>query len=412
VTLVTGRPEARNPVLAVCGGGNAGHLLAVITSQTFPGDIVWLTSSNDSAERLREGVFSPDGLRSTGAFSGRADKVRLISSDPAEVIPHAGTVLIAVPSFGHGRILDRISPFLNESALVGVLPSRSGFEFPATHTISGIRPRGDRRVFGLQTLPWSARIQQRGKIVHVLGIKKRVLMATLPHREAEGLVPWLSHLLGIEIVPTSNFLNLTLGNPGQVIHPGLMYGLFAEWNGAPYREDNIPRFYADATDKTGMFVEGLSREITAVARRIQESSAGKLELTGVLSIHDWLRLSYPTQIGDASTVATSFRTLAPLQARKPPMREAAPGEYVPDFNYRYISEDVPFGLVVVKAIATLSDVDTPSIDAVIAWAQEKLGKHYLVNGTVSGSDAHELRIPQNYGIGTMTNLIEWYLGWS
>jgi hypothetical protein len=135
-------------------------------------------------------------------------------------------------------------------------------------------------------------------------------MATLPHREAEGLASWLSQLLGVEIVPTSNFLNLTLGNPGQVIHPGLMYGLFADWNGATYQEDNIPRFYADATDKTGVFVDALSREIIAVARRIEESSAGNLHLTGVLAIHEWLRLSYPTQIGDASTIATSFRTLA------------------------------------------------------------------------------------------------------
>ncbi len=404
--------DTQNAVLAICGGGNAAHTLAVIASRNFGGDLVWLTSTEEKAQSLRAGVFSKEGLRSTGVVSGWADRVRTISSDPAEVIPQADIVMIAVPAFAHAPILNRIGAYLKDSALVGALPARSGFEFEVTYRISGIQPAGGRTVFGLQTLPWSTRIQQPTKLVNILALKATVLAATLPHKAAPPLAPWLSDLLGTQIVPTPNFLSLTLGNPGQIIHPGIMYGLFGEWSGEIYGEQDIPRFYADVNQKTGKFVEKLSEDVLAVAGEVEVRSQGTLDVSGVLPIHEWLRLSYPTQITDATSVTTSLRTHAPLQVRKAPMREVSLGEFVPDFNYRYLSEDVPFGLSVVKAVAEIGEVETPTIDEVIGWAQEKLGKQYLVDGALDGTDVGELRIPQNYGIRTMSDLVDWYRGWS
>jgi hypothetical protein len=404
-------PSLRKPVLAICGGGNAAHTLAVVASQNFDGDVVWLAGSAEKAERLRRGVFSEDGLRATGAVAARADRVTRISSDPAEVIPDADVVVIAVPAFGHAPILSRISPHLKEGALVGAIPTRSGFEFEATRLVSGIQPSGRRTIFGLQTLPWSTRVQQPAKSVHVGVCKAQVLMATLPSGDAPKVALQLADLLGIELVATPSFLAMTLGNPGQIIHPGIMYGWFAAWSGTTYREEEIPRFYAGVSDETGAFVETLSAEASAVARAIEARSQGKLDCSGVRPIHDWLRTSYPTQTGDTTTVATCFRT-GPLQARKVPVREVSPGEFAPDFRYRYLSEDVPYGLAVVKGMAELTGVDTPGIDAVVGWTQEKLGKRYLMDGKLIGADAGELRIPQNYGIRTLAELVEWYLQWS
>ena len=93
------------------------------------------------------------------------------------------------------------------------------------------------------------------------------------------------------------------------------------------------------------------------------------------------------------------------------MVEVAPGEFVPDFQYRYISEDVPYGLAVAKSIGQMADASTPTLDAVIDWAQNKLGKRYLVNGKLAGEDVHELRIPQNYGLKNLDELLAFYLEW-
>ena len=93
------------------------------------------------------------------------------------------------------------------------------------------------------------------------------------------------------------------------------------------------------------------------------------------------------------------------------MAEVAPGEFVPDFQYRYISEDMPYGLAIAKSIGQMADVATPTLDAVIDWSQNKLGKRYLVNGKLTGEDMHELRIPQNYGIKNLDGLLAFYLQW-
>jgi hypothetical protein len=379
----------------------------VAISQGFAGEVVWLTSSEEKAELLRRGVFSQPGLRSTGVIVAAADKVVAISSDPAAIIPIADIVIIAVPAFAHAPVLKQISPYLKDDVLVGALPSRSGFEFEACSIISGIEPQGRRVLFGLQTLPWSTRVQEPGRVVNFGALKAKVFMATLPAKRASNVAKQLTPILGTEIVPTQNFLNMTLGNTGQVIHPGLMYGHFATWSGEEYRETEIPYFYAHASDHIGAFVEQLSADIVAVAEAIEAQSAGALDLSGVLSVHEWLRMSYPTQTADMRSTATCFRT-GPIQARKAPMLEIAPGCFVPNFRYRYLSEDVPFGLVIVRAIAELAGIETPAVDAVLSWTQDKLGTQYLTNGRLKGPVVESLPIPQNYGIATLTDLVDCY----
>src|SRR5258708_122272 len=160
-------------VLAICGGGNAAHALAVVASRNFDGDIVWLRGSEEKAAHLRHGVFSKEGLRSTGVITGLADKVKTISSDPKEVIPSADLVFIVVPAFAHAAWLKKIGHHLKDTALMGALPARSGFEFEVTRMVPGIRPDGNRRIFGLQTLPWSTRVQEPGRLVHIWALKAK-----------------------------------------------------------------------------------------------------------------------------------------------------------------------------------------------------------------------------------------------
>jgi hypothetical protein len=199
---------------------------------------------------------------------------------------------------------------------------------------------------------------------------------------------------------------MTLGNPGQVIHPGIMYGYFAAWDGEPYSKESVPFIYAQATDETAAVVETMSDEVVAVAAEVCEKSAGALDLSGVLGVHEWFKLSYGKQTGDTATLATCFRT-GPLYESTAPMIEAN-GVLVPNFRYRYLSEDVPFGLAVVRAIAQLAGVQTPAIDTVIRWAQSKIDKRYLLDGKVGGSDALALPLPQNYAIETIAGLVQWY----
>jgi hypothetical protein len=398
------RSTKRQRVVTVCGGGNAGHALSVVLSQNFDGAVNWLVGSEEKADLLRRGARSADGLQSTGVIKARADKLQTISSDPAQVIPDADLVMIVVPAFVHAAVLTRIKPYIAEATTIGCLPTRGGFEFEA---LSGVDLGRLPRVFGLQTLPWSTRVVSPGQVVNVGAAKATVVMGALPPDDGPKLAGELSTMLGTQVVATSGFVSLTLGNPGQYIHPGLMYGHFRSWQGEEFNEDNIPMFYAEATDEMGKIVEQLSFDAGAVARAIEFESGGALDLTGVVPVLNWLRASYSHVTADQTSVATCFRT-GPIQARKAPVTEVSPGRFVPNFDYRYLTEDVPYGLVVTRAFAEIANVPTPTIDDVISWSQSKMQKVYLADGRLEGPDTRELPIPQNHGVSTFRDLIEWY----
>lgn len=399
----------RHLSIAICGTGNGAHALAVVASQHADLDIDWLAGSKERARLLRHGM-AKRGLRSTGAVAATAHRIRNISADPAKVIPRADMVLIVAPAFAHGVVLRRIAPYLSEATALGCIPTRGGFEFEATN-VDSRGPRERPTIVGIQTLPWSTRVTAPGEAVHVGVVKQEVLLAALPASRAAESARQLSRILRTRVTPIDSFLGMTLGNPGQFIHPGLMYGHFRSWRGQEYDADAIPRLFADATDEMSQLVERLSHEAIAVADRIERASGGSVKLRGaVVSTHNWLRRVYGHATVDTRTVRTCFRT-GPIQVRQAPMLERRPGKFVPNFGYRYLTEDVPYGLVVTRALAELADVATPAIDNVIAWAQSVLQKSYLVDDGLQGADVRHLPIPQNHGISTLSDLVDWYSRW-
>jgi hypothetical protein len=255
--------------------------------------------------------------------------------------------------------------------------------------------RDDIRIFGLQTLPWACRIQEYGRSVHVLGAKIAVDVAARPRSRVGEIAALLERALGISIDPAASLMALTLANTGQLIHPGLMYGHFCEWDGTPFPAADIPFFYHGLDEHGAATLSGLSDEIQRIRARLEPT----MDLAAVRPLHEWLIHSYQDAIGDRSTLRKAFLTNRAYEGLMAPVRELAPGDYVPDFRSRYLTEDVPFGLVVSRAIAELCAVETPIMDQVIRWAGDRLGKDYL------GGDAREARIPQNYGLETWEQLV-------
>merc|ERR1719464_2662813 len=80
-----------------------------------------------------------------------------------------------------------------------------------------------------------------------------------------------------------------------------------------------------------------------------------LDLSGVLPTLTWLHNSYAEQIKDSSTFQSSFNTNASYEGLRFPVVEApgAPGKFVYLFDYRYLTGDVPYGIIVQKGIAEI-----------------------------------------------------------
>ena len=53
-----------------------------------------------------------------------------------------------------------------------------------------------------------------------------------------------------------------------------------------------------------------------------------------------------------------------LKGMKHPMKATKDGTFVPNFSDRYLTEDLPYGIVVLKGIALVVGVETPTMDKV------------------------------------------------
>jgi hypothetical protein len=377
--------------ITVCGGGNGAQALVPIAACNLGCAVDLYAPFADEAERLQAGTTTHGGLETGGAIESKA-RPRCISPEPAEVIPGSEVVVLVLPAFAHEATLRQIAPFLGRDAWVGAIPARGGFDYCAARVLADMG-RADVRLFGLQTLPWACRIEKYGQVVHVLGVKEAVDAASRPAAEIGAIRPLLAQMLGLAVDSAANFLALTLANTGQLIHPGIMYGLFVDWDGAAL--ETAPLFYQGLSEEGARVLAALSDDVQAIRARLETS----IDLSAVRPLMGWLLRSYGDAITDPSSLRSAFVTNRAYAGLKAPVRQVDTGRFVPDFGARYLAEDVPYGLAVSRAIAALSGVATPAMNRVIAWAGERLGKDYL------GTDTTQTRSPQNWGFADLAQLL-------
>lgn len=388
--------------LTICGGGNAAHVL--ITLAAHAGwEVDVFAPLADEADRLEASLASRGGIIARRGNQTIVGGARCISADPAEVIPGSELVLLALPAFAHGPTLQAIADHFDSGVTIGALPARGGFDYQAYTVLKAKKISA--RIFGLQTLPWACRIINYGQEVEILGTKAEVDLAAYPSSKATALIEQLSPLLGLTLTPVESFLTLTLANTGQLIHPGIMYGLGCDKEDVIFARDEIPLFYQGVDQPTADLLQVMSDEVQAIAKELSVQLPS-FEPQQVISLHNWLLRSYSADIADSSTLRRAFNTNRAYVGLQLPTRPAGSNTFVIDYKARYLSEDVPFGLVVLRGLAELVGVTTPTIDTVIIWAQKHLEQEYLINGELTGSNLVDTRAPQVYGIRQVSQLVE------
>jgi hypothetical protein len=389
--------------ITICGGGNAAHAIIPIIRNNFSGKInLFLPYGNEAAQfkkLIEEKRFITATIGDKKIY-GRPDKVSKLAKD---VCREADLILMPLPAFAHEQTLLQIVPFLKEEAIIGAIPARSGFEYAALKILKDSK-KEKAIIFGMQTLPWACRIKEYAASVNILGKKGSVGMAAFPHKIIPELATFLSRVLDLKIEPLPNMLTLTLANVGQIIHPGIMYGLFKGKEELKYRKEEIPLFYQGVTKEISETLKVMSDEILVLTKEIKNIDKS-INLNHVLGLKDWLIYSYKESIEDKSTLQSCFVTNSAYQGLRAPMKKIDNDYFLPDFQARYLTEDVPYGLVVTKAIAQLAKVDMPIIDEVILTVSKWIGKEYIKRGYLEGKDIKDTRIPQNYGIDNLENII-------
>ena len=391
--------DANHPLaVAIAGAGNLGHVFAGRLSARGDTHVRLLTSTEDRARLLNERCEANGGITVSsrdGAVTGRP---ALISADPAEAATGAHLVLVCVPSFLHEEALCRVLPHLAPDALVGVVPAPGGLDWKARHLLAGVERAPT--VFGVGVIPWMCKLVEAGREVRVLGAKRQNALATINCRRSAEISDLIGALCDQPFLNAGSFLNFTLNPGNQLLHPAIMYDLFAEWNGEPLAEP--PLLYEDLSESAAGLLAEMSDELMAIRAALETHIPG-LRLPIVLPLQLSILLGYGADVADPRSlrsIVASNRAYATIRA---PM-VCLVGGWAPDWGSRFFTEDVPHGLVVLHGLAELAGVTVPAIDRVLDWAQQRMGCEYLVDGRLTGADVARSGAPQRFGIKSLSEL--------
>ena len=92
-------------------------------------------------------------------------------------------------------------------------------------------------------------------------------------------------------------------------------------------------------DFTADALSNISSEIQAVKHKINKLYPD-VDLSATVHVLDWIKRAYQGQISDTSTLGTCIRTNSAYQGLTHAMKPVE-GGFVPNFHYRYTSEDIP-----------------------------------------------------------------------
>eukprot|EP00420_Gonyaulax_spinifera_P021389 CAMPEP_0197900732 /NCGR_PEP_ID=MMETSP1439-20131203/49752_1 /TAXON_ID=66791 /ORGANISM="Gonyaulax spinifera, Strain CCMP409" /LENGTH=400 /DNA_ID=CAMNT_0043521649 /DNA_START=82 /DNA_END=1284 /DNA_ORIENTATION=+ len=382
----------------VCGGGNGAHAFAGVAASRGAKVHVY-TPLQDEVDKWNAGSLSMT-CHYAADGSSHTSSPALVTADPKLASEGVDVAIVVLPASLHDRMLLDVGPHLPKGSAIGTIEGAWW----------GRPPLGDGTLeevtfYGIQTLPWAARIKEYGKSVDILGTKTGVPVASSPMDKVKDVADKLQRIVGTGFPTSANLLSLFALDASAIIHPGVMYGKLADWDGEPF--DEAPLFYQGIDAHTADVMQAMDAEVIQLKDKLVELFP-TLDLSDVVPTLMWLQTSYEDQIADKSTFQSSFNTNASYKGLRFPVTEApgAPGKLVYLFDYRYLTGDVPYGIVVMKGIAEILGIPTPMLDRAISWAQEKLGKEWLVGDKLTGKDLGESRAPQRFEIHTLEDFMK------
>lgn len=347
----------KRTTVAVLGGGNAAFAAAAdLKLRGFTVHLLEVPELSSNLAGVREqGGIELLAAEAVGIRSGLA-KVDVVTDDPKEALAAAEIVLYAVPAFAERRFTELCAPNFREDQLVVLFCGNLGAAFELANILCS---RGDR------TLPTIAQTEglvyaafkQGPASVRVLAIKKGLTLAALrPERTAIALQRLES--LYPDFLPAFNVLDAGLRSLNPVIHPVVsLLNAGRVGKGKP----KWRYYWEGVADEVGKLVEQIDRERRAVGE------AAGLDLPPALDV---LRRWYPQR-------QIQWQTLAEALSTNPVYENVWAPEML---DHRYLTEDVPFGLVPLEALAQHAGVEVSAVSAVITLCSQLMGTDFRAHG--------------------------------
>ena len=332
--------------ITIIGFGNIGTQFAVEFACCGHAVTVYSQKPQDISKRVT--ILYDEGKTKQAEISKTTSSMQ-------EAIKDAELIIIARPAFMLAQTADEIYPYIQHGACVALIPGTGGGEFAFKRHIQ----RKGITLFGLQRVPAVARLVEYGKTVRVSGKRERLFAGSIPQKNGYKYADLFSKIFDMPCEMLSNYLCVTLTPSNPILHTTRLRCLFSDYEQGKVYETN-PYFYQNWDDTSSRLLFACDEELQTLCKVLD-----KLDLSGVRSLKEHYNSTTPEQL------TKTICNIKSLQGLLSPMVKTENG-WIPDFTSRYFTADFPFGLAIIAQIARLAGVDTPHIDATLAWG-ERMG---------------------------------------
>jgi len=325
----------------IVGAGNAGLAMAAHLKQ-LGGEV----SLYDVVEaQLRPIIENNNVITITGSGLAGESKIDLVTSNLAEAIDGARLIISVTPAHTHKIVARDLAGHLVSGQMLLLHPGRTGGVLEVQKILREQNCRAEILVVEAQTVLYACR--REGATVNIFGLKNKVACAGLPAVESQQFFELMQPLIP-QFVPAPSIWHTSLHNIGMLFHPTpTLLNLGRMESGQPFD------YYIDGVTPTiAALIEKLDSERLAVAKAMGAT---------VPTVVEWLEASYGA-VGQ--NLYEALQNNDSYQGIKAPRLEGIADKLA----LRYVTEDVPTGLVPVSELGQKFGVKTPTIDAIITMA--------------------------------------------
>ena len=397
--------------LVVCGGGSSSHtLIPLLTDSNF--EVSVYTSKPDKWSEIIELEWhNPEG-KVLDSYSG---KITIASNNPADVIPTADYIVFCMPVHKYRQALHDIAPHINKekNVFLGTIYGQGGWnwmvdEVKRKYNISNVV------TFAFGLIPWICRIIEYGKKGVTYGPKAVNYAAVSPNSYFDQV----NHELFEQVCykwfgkghteQSENFLSLTLSVDNQIIHTSRCLGLYKVYGRTWQHQEDVPWFYRDYDDVSANLLADLDADYSKIRNSIISRHPEK-RFTHMLDYLALERFSYQSHNSDVKESFVNSQTLVSI---KTPVIKNNNGLWEVDRNHRFFLDDIYYGNCIAKWMAEQLNIQTPTIDQILKWAQmirqEQIidNNNHLIIDSPDLLDNFKTGIPTVYGFSNIEQCID------
>jgi len=337
-------------LIAVLGGGNGGH--AVAANLSLAGLKVNFFEHPQFADSF-EKVLRTKEIQIEGVSVDGIAKLNLATTDIQQAIKDVEVIFVITPAFGHKAMAEVCAPFVQDGQIIVLMPG-SGGSLEFVKIFKEKRVKKEIILAESCTLPYGARLKGAG---YVSVLINAVILPTgvFPAKKTNEVISKLKKFYPV-ITPAKDVLEAAINNPNPVVHPA------ATLLSATRIEHSRGEFY--------LYAEGMT---PAVARTFESLNKERIAICKAMGykLYHWDNLEFKNYNLGETEEECRYRILnTSMDAAfgKDGIYAGIKMKGPENLKDRFVTEDVPYGMVLLSTLGGLLGISTPTHDAIIQLA--------------------------------------------